>query len=419
MARALLLAVVLGIGGALVASLFLGVLSAGQDLIWTTLPETLGIQGQPLWYLLPCMVIGAAIVAVAYRLPGSTGGSPITGLHFNVGPREIASVALAALGSLVFAAPLGPEAPLIACGTALGGLLARNADPKARQLAMLLGGAAAIGAIFGNPFITAFLFLEFAAAGILPAAALVPVLVALGTGYLVMTGLGRFSGLGTHELSVGGLAVVERLDPADFLLGLLVAIVAAVMVLFARELGWRVFAASGRSRVPVLLGSAVLMAVVGWAACAWSGLSLQTVLFSGEGGLPELIGATSFGALLIVLVAKMITYGVALGAGFRGGPIFPAVGIGVAAACAVAVLLDPGQQTALIVVGIAAATAATLRMPFTAGLLALLITGGAGVITAPVAILGAVVGWIARMAMDRARPHVAPEATASEATAAA
>lgn len=400
------MAVVLGFGGAVVASLFLAVLTAAQTLIWTTIPEQLGIADQSLWYLLPWMVVGAALVAVAYRLPGHAGGSPITGLHFDIGPREIGSVVLAALGSLIFAAPLGPEAPLIACGTALGGLVARRADARGRQLAMLLAGAAAIGAIFGNPFITAFLFLEFAAAGMLPAAALVPVLVALGTGYLVMTGLGRFSGLGTHELSVPGLQVVERLEPADFLIGLLVAVLATAAILIARELGWRLFPIAAKHRVAVLLGSAVFMAIVAWGACTLTGLSLESVLFSGEGGLPELIAATSAGALAVIVVAKMVVYGTALGAGFRGGPIFPAVGIGVAVASGVALWLDPGQQSALIVCGIAAAAAATLKMPFTAGLLGLLITGTAGVVTAPVAILGAVVGWIARTALDNARPHV-------------
>ena len=239
MGRMLALAVGMGIGGALVASLFLGLVTLLQDLVWEDIPESVGFHSASWWYVLPLALLSAALVAVAQRLPGHTGGAPLTGLHFDIGPRQIGSVALAALATLALAMPLGPEAPLIACGTALGGLVARNAGADARQLAMLLGGAAAIGAILGNPFITAFMFLEFAALGVLPAAALLPTYVALGTGYLVMTGLGGISGLGTHALSVSGLAPVDRLPWWSLLLGALTAIVATLLTLTARPIGWR------------------------------------------------------------------------------------------------------------------------------------------------------------------------------------
>ncbi|MFM7551867.1 MAG: chloride channel protein, partial [Actinomycetota bacterium] len=84
------------------------------------------------------------------------------------------SILVAALGTLVFGFALGPEAPLIILGTALGAIVVRRGEDQARQLAMLLGGVAAIGAVFGNPFITAFMVLEFAALGLMPALALVP-----------------------------------------------------------------------------------------------------------------------------------------------------------------------------------------------------------------------------------------------------
>ncbi len=413
-AKVIVLAILLGIGGALVASLFLAVLTAGQNFIWKDLPSTLGVDAASWWFILPCTLIGAAIVALAYRLPGHTGGSPITGLHFDVGYQEIASVALAALGSLIFGLPLGPEAPLIACGTALGAIVTRKADPEARKLAMLLGGAAAIGAIFGNPFVTAFLFLEFAALGILPVMALLPLLVSLGTGYLVLTGLGRFSGLGQHEMSIDGLATVTRLTGVDFAMGLLVAVVAAVMLMVARSIGWRVIVLAQRMRLPVLFGAAVIIALIAAGASAWSGLSLQTVLFDGESGLPEVIAATSGTAVLIVTVAKMLVYGTALGSGFRGGPVFPSMAIGVGVATFCALFLDPSHESPLVVAGVAAGVAAGLRLPFSAGMLALLITSSAGAVTAPLAILGAIVGYLIRVQWDRTMPPpvLAPAAAA-------
>ena len=415
--RTLALAVILGIVGAVAASVFLGVLTAAQDLIWTTLPNKLGLTSAPLWYVLGWVLVGTVIIAIAYRLPGHSGGSPITGLHFDIGPRQFPSVILAALGTLIFALPLGPEGPLIACGTALGALLLRKGPPPARQLAMVLTGAAAIGAIFGNPFISAFLFLEFAAMGVLPAMALIPILVSLGTGYLVETGLGNWSGLAHHALApITGLQSLDHLDATDLVGGLVIALIVGLVVIVAREMGWRLYALAQTYRLPVLFGSAVVIAVVGVVATQWSGLPLGTTLFSGEEGIQPLVSATAVGALLIVAVGRMLTYGFALGSGFRGGPTFPAIALGVAFGAAGALIFGHQHEAPFVVAGIAAGVAASLRLPFSGGILALLLTASAGLITAPVAIIGGIVGLIIRTAADKALPPpVIPPAAAESA----
>jgi len=122
----LLISVLIGIGGALAASLFLAVESGLQTLIWTDIPAKMGLGETASWYVLAALLVGAIVVLLAQKLPGKTGASPISGFHFDVGPGTIASVALAALGTLAFGLVLGPEAPLIACGTALGGLVMRG-----------------------------------------------------------------------------------------------------------------------------------------------------------------------------------------------------------------------------------------------------------------------------------------------------
>lgn len=83
---------------------------------------------------------------------------------------------------MIFGFVPGPEAPLIIIGTTIGALVLRGRPQPVVQLGMLLDGAAAIGLILGNPFVTAFVLLEFAAMGAMPAIALVPAFVALGTG---------------------------------------------------------------------------------------------------------------------------------------------------------------------------------------------------------------------------------------------
>jgi chloride channel protein, CIC family len=51
---------------------------------------------------------------------------------------------------------------------------------------------------------------------------------------------------------------------------------------------------------------------------------------SGRRALPAYAAETSAGVLVAVLVFKGLAYAVSLGSGFRGGPIFLAVVLGVA-----------------------------------------------------------------------------------------
>jgi purine-cytosine permease-like protein len=62
-------------------------------------------------------------------------------------------------------------------------------------------------------------------------------------------------------------------------------------------------------------------------------------------------------------------------------------------------------MSALIVAGMAAGVAAMLKLPFTAGLLAIVIGAGAGLVVTPMAIIGAIVGVALRMAYDKATGH--------------
>jgi hypothetical protein len=59
-------------------------------------------------------------------------------------------------------------------------------------------------------------------------------------------------------------------------------------------------------------------------------------------------------------------------------------------------------MSALIVAGMAAGVAAMLKLPFTAGLLAVVIGAGAGIAVTPLAIIGAIVGVALRLAYDKA-----------------
>jgi len=396
--------VVLGVLGAIGAAAFLTLMSWATDVVWEWLPAQVGLDAVPWWWVVLGLLVGAVLIIAAQRLgPGM--GSPLDGFHFDVGPSRAIAALSVALATLVFGGVLGPEAPLIVVGTVIGGLLTRGKSPQVQQLAMALGGIAAIGTILGNPFIAAFMVLEFAALGAMPRQALVPIFVALGSGYLVLTGIGPFTGLGGLELAVPGLTEVDQLTFVDLLVGLFVAVVAGAAVLLSRQVGYGLQRVAKLRPSVAILGSAVVIGALATFIMLAFDQPYDVVPFSGETAMGSLITETSALAVLAIVVAKALAYGVSLGGGWRGGPIFPATYIGVAAAVLIGLVITATPMSALIVAGMAAGVAAMLKLPFTAALLAVVIGAGAGLVVTPMAIIGAIVGVAMRMAYDKATGH--------------
>ncbi|MBM3687547.1 MAG: chloride channel protein [Actinobacteria bacterium] len=394
----------LGVLGAIGAAAFLTLMSWATDVVWEWLPAQVGLDAVPWWWVVLGLLVGAVLIIAAQRLgPGM--GSPLDGFHFDVGPSRAIAALSVALATLVFGGVLGPEAPLIVVGTVIGGLLTRGKSPQVQQLAMALGGIAAIGTILGNPFIAAFMVLEFAALGAMPRQALVPIFVALGSGYLVLTGIGPFTGLGGLELAVPGLTEVDQLTFVDLLVGLFVAVVAGAAVLLSRQVGYGLQRVAKLRPSVAILGSAVVIGALATFIMLAFDQPYDVVPFSGETAMGSLITETSALAVLAIVVAKALAYGVSLGGGWRGGPIFPATYIGVAAAVLIGLVITATPMSALIVAGMAAGVAAMLKLPFTAALLAVVIGAGAGLVVTPMAIIGAIVGVAMRMAYDKATGH--------------
>ena len=411
MTRLLGLAVVVGIVAAIGATAFLWLVHELQTLVFASLPDAMGYTSAPWWWAAILLLVGATLVAIAQRLPGHTGSGPLTGFHFDNPLQIVPSILLAAIASLVFGIALGPEAPLIVLGSALGLLLlSRSSNAQAKQAGAFLGGTAAIGAVFGNPFITAFMILEFAALGLAPGALVVPVLVALGASYLVQVGIGSIPGVGTHNLAVPGMPSYTHIAIGDLAAAVAVAIVAGIVTLVAREGGLRFGRIADRRPVLALYLAALITAGALTIAMLGFDIQIDQILFSGESGMATLVTATSVITVLAILIFKAIAYSVALGGGFRGGPIFPATFLGVAVAVGGALLFPDVSVSALAAVGIAAAAAAMIKLPATSALLGALLIGGSGSAIAPFAILGAVIGLGIRLAADRrdARSNPSP-----------
>ena len=395
------LSIAIGVVGSFFGFTFLEIATSGQRILFTELPEHFGFDQAPWWWITAVLLLGATVVFLAHKLPGKAGEGPLNGFHFDEPPSKAPGILLAAFGTLLFGFVLGPEAPIIILGTTVGALMVRKQQPSVVTLAMFLGGLAAIGTVFGNPFITIFMVLEFVAVGAAPAAILLPGLIALGAGFLVQTGLGNVPGLGVHSLSGPGMPEYAAITVWDLVLGVAVAVITAILVGAFRLLALTIATHASRRPTVLIFGSAIVTAALAIFLTEVFGLNPNLLLFSGQTGMPDLITQTSLGTVIAIFVAKAFAYSFALGGGFRGGPIFPATFLGVAVGVLAILFFPETNLSPMTAAGIAAAAAVMLRLPFTSAILALLLVSAGGAYVAPFAIIGAIAGYLVRVQMDQ------------------
>jgi H+/Cl- antiporter ClcA len=425
--RTLVLAALLGVPVAFAAVLFQTAIHDLIHLIWDVVPEELGWSEPSAWYVVLVTGVAGLLVAGAVRLPGHGGHSPLEGLGAEpIPPIALASILPAALATLGLGLVLGPEAPLIALGLALGALAVRllRLEGTGAQLLVLSGAFAAVAALFGGPLVAAFLLFEVTAAGgKVPAQqigrALLPGFVAAGTGALVFTGVGDWNGLHQTNLALPSLPPYESVRITDLAWCLLIAVVVAIVIVAIRHLAYEVAARSSLSPVARLVMAGLAVGALAVVFRAIADRPVDLVLFSGQAELPDVIAEGSAGVLILLVMTKGLAYALSLGAGFRGGPVFPAIALGVAAAMVAANLFPGLHTTPAVAAGIAAGTTAVLRVPFTAVLLVSLLMGESAFDVAPIAVLAAAVGWLVATALpnpeDRGPERLAEAAPAAPA----
>ncbi len=400
------LGALVGIPAALAAAGFLALVHGLQDVLWHDLPEALGADSPP-WYLIVGLpVVGAAFVIAARRLlPGDGGHSPLDGIAAAPTPMSYGpGVALAALGTLPFGAVLGPEAPLIAIGSVVALAVVRlvRLGKQEQAVIAMAGSFSAVSALFGGPLVAGVLLVE---AGIGMGLALIPTLipglVAAAVGYTVFTGIGDWGGVQQEALELPGLPVYGTVQVPDLFVAVGVGLLAALVIFAARRLG-REIDGRGVARIgmPRLLLAGGL--AVGLIALIADGLGAnsQDVLFSGQSSLGPLLAEASAGVVVLLILAKGLAYAVSMGAGFRGGLVFPAIFLGVAIAELATIAFDVSPTLAAMA-GVAAGMAAATRLIFSALVLATLLVGSAGFDALPAAVLAAVAAWLTITVLER------------------
>jgi len=389
------LGALIGVPAAALAAVFVAAVHELEDWIW---PDS------PAWYLVIGLpIVGAALCALARALlPGDGGHSPLKGIGGGVTPLAHApGIALAAIATLAFGAVLGPEAPLIALGSVAGvalSKLARLGETEEKVLASA-GSFAAIAALFDGPLVAGMLLVEGGLAmGTSLLGALLPGLVAAALGYVLFIGLGDWGGLDAASLSVPGLPNYVGTHVLDLGLAVVVGVVAAGALFAIRRLAERITTLDAGMPALLLAGGAAtgILAAVADAL----GADSQDVLFSGQAALPHIVAESSAGVVLVVLAAKGLGYAVCLGCGFRGGPVFPAVFVGVAIAMLPVIAFDVSPTWA-VAAGCAAGMAAGTRLLFAPILLGALLVGQTGLDAIPAAVLASAAAWLTVTTLDR------------------
>jgi chloride channel protein, CIC family len=404
--RLVALGALVGIPAALAAALFLALVHDIEHWLWHDLPEALGHAGPPWYLVIGLPAVGGVIVAlVRLLLPGDGGHRPLDGLAMGATPLAYGpGIALAGLGTLSFGAVLGPEGPLIALGSVVGMsmTLFYRANQREETVLATAGSFSAISALFGGPLVGGLLMVE---GGLAMGTALLPVIlpgfVASAVGYLIFIGFGDWGGLEAQGLVVPNLPPYDGTHLADLLVALAVGILGALAVVAARRLAGPLDArARRRADLPiVLVGGGLAVGLLAQTA-DWLGADSQDVLFSGQASVPDLVASDSTKIVLILFVAKAIAYAVSLGCGFRGGPVFPAIFLGIALATFASVWFDV-SPTLAVAVGAAAGTAAVTRLLVTSSLFATLLVGPQGTDAVPAAVLAACTAWLVIQAVDR------------------
>jgi H+/Cl- antiporter ClcA len=403
--RLVLLGAAIGIPAAFLAALFLAAVHGLEHVLWTDIPKDIG-KSSPPWYLVITFpAVGAAICLAARKLlPGDGGHDPLGGLNKTPTPvSHIAGVVLAALATLAFGAVLGPEAPILAIGTAVGMAVTMfvRLGPQGDAVISIAGGFSALSALFDGPIVAGMLLLESSEGlGAALPPLLVPGLVSAAVGYTIFIGFGHWAGLNAPGLVIPNLPTYSGNHLDGLVIALFVGVAAALLLKYVHQLGV-IVEATGLKRLgmPILLLAGGL--VVGLLAefADLLGANSQNVLFSGQASIPSIVASTSTKVVLITLVAKALAYAVSLGCGFRGGPIFPAIFLGVALTsfCVVWFHTSP---TLAIAVGTAAGMAAQTRLLITPPLLSILLVGKAGLETIPAAVITTVAVWLTLTALD-------------------
>ena len=310
-----------GVVSLVVGYAVLELVNVGIGFVWETIPGTWAQT--PAWYVIGVLLIAAVLVYLVRRFVGDSGHSPMGGIKVSgLTPKEYLGAILAIFASLWGGVVLGPEVALVATGSVIGGIAAKWMRITESKMVTKVVGVGALGGILA-------LFVE-----------------------PIMSG----------SMKLGSTPTAIEVDQLGW--AVLVALIATLAVTISRLVAALIARASHAGpQLPILVGAALIIAAAALLMQAWTGQSIIYITTSGEDLITDLPTLTSASTVAAIIALKTIAYAVSLGAGFRGGPFFPAMFVGAASGLLIALVIDGGPSVpAAIVVGVIAAVIATAPM---------------------------------------------------------
>lgn len=258
--------------------------------------------------------------------------------------------------------PFGAEGPIIVTGGALGSLLGQllPMSPSERKILLACGAAAGMAATFGTPLaavvlIIELLLFEFSARAFIP---LVVSSALAGGVHSAIFGTGPLFAVPAHDYN--GLDKLPLYAVLGVACGLLAVVITKGLV--AVEDGYR--------RLPIPAFWHPVIGAVGFAAI---GLAQPRALGVGYDVISDvLLGRIAVAALILLALAKLLAWWVALASGTSGGTLAPLLLIGGAFGSLVGTAINhfvPGAHVspgAFALVAMAATFGASVRATFAA-----------------------------------------------------
>jgi H+/Cl- antiporter ClcA len=355
-------AAIIAVPVAFVTAGFVGAFKGLEDVLWEHLPDALDVDPDDWWPLVVTGVGGLVVGLMVRYVPGHGGPEPADG-HGVGGDdgagalKAVPGLLLIAIVSLGIGTSLGPEMPMMAATVTIGGMTTVALKlPREMMPAVAIAGIAALfGGLFGSPLLGVVLLLEMPRRDpdANPYDLILPALVGSTIGYFVFLALFGEPFAAYDLPNLGGVEAADVLWAAG--VGAAGAAVGVVFLRFFRLLD-RAFA---RARAyPVVLATAggILLGIVAIVVG-------EETLFSGEHQLQDVIDAKEgLGFLVALILAKMLTLAVSLGAGFRGGRVFPLLFIGGTMGLALSQILSVPEAVS-VPCGMVAVALPALRMP--------------------------------------------------------
>lgn len=378
--KLLVAALVLGVGGGVIALVYSGVTNFGIGRFYGE-PTAEVWSGQ--WWWIP-LVSGGAVLVVALRglwkVPEKVPGAIAFAKRGWVDPLSAISLVLISAISLFVGASLGPSFGIVVGGGGMGAwLVSRSSttDTEAQHEYSLTGMGGGLGAVFSAPLFASVLASELSTTPKSKyVAVFIPEFTAATIGYVIFFGV-------TGEVMLDAFEIPGyEYETVHLFYGLLLGVL-AVFTLFVQSI-----IGNAVRRLAALAENAYVRAAAGGALV---GLIAFALPLTATGGSKQLAYATQntaslgIGLLLVVLVGKMVAITLSQEAGFLGGTVFPILFIGGAAGIVVHGLLPDIPIALAVAAMIAAVPGAIIGAPVSFILIAV---GGVGLGVTAVAPIG-------------------------------